>query len=148
VPLRSFTGVGLLVNRHETHQPHQTPDPLLINHVFIIAQMPCHLTHTVKRGSPGTACLSGASDQGSFRSRPSAHSKMTTARSTATRIACRQTDLEGSAQSSCASPAGPGFALFCQKIVGDGQLPDLGMEVFDLLFINFRCLPAATFKYA
>ncbi len=39
---------------------------------------------------------SAAPDQGAFCSRPSAHRKVTTARSTTTRIACRPTNLEGS----------------------------------------------------
>lgn len=44
---RSFAGVGFLINRLE---PHQTPDPLFVHQMISIAQMPCHLTHSVKRG--------------------------------------------------------------------------------------------------
>lgn len=47
---RSFVGVGFLVERHETHQPHKATDALLVHQVLFIAQMPRHLTHTVKRG--------------------------------------------------------------------------------------------------
>ena len=42
--------VGFLVDRHETHQPHKAPDALFVCQVQFIAQVPRHLTHTVKRG--------------------------------------------------------------------------------------------------
>ncbi|MFQ3302556.1 MAG: hypothetical protein ACI9EH_001455, partial [Planktomarina sp.] len=34
--------VGFLINRHEPHQPHQTPDPLFVHQMIFIAQMSCH----------------------------------------------------------------------------------------------------------
>lgn len=42
-------GQFIVLDRHEAHQSHQAPDPLLIHEVLIITQMPCHLTHAVKR---------------------------------------------------------------------------------------------------
>ena len=33
--------------------------------------------------------------------------------------------------------------LSCQKIVGDGELPDLGVQVFHLLLINLPTRPQA-----
>jgi hypothetical protein len=34
------------------------------------------------------------------------------------------------------------------RTIGDSQLPDLGLEVFHLLLINFQRLPTAALKYA
>ena len=93
-------------------------------------------------------CRLVASDQSSFRSRPLAHTKRMTARSIAARIACRLKGLAGLAQSSCASFAGPRFEHSCQKIVGDGQLSNLGVQIFNVFFIDFCSLPTATLKYA
>ena len=63
-------------------------------------------------------------------------------------IACQPTDQADWAQSSCASLVGPGFELSGQKIVGGGLLPDLGMEVVHLTFIDFGRFPAATLEHA
>jgi len=38
------------------------------------------------------------------------------------------------------------FELSGQKIVGDGQLPGLGVQVFNLFFVKIRRFLAATFK--
>ena len=73
---------------------------------------------------------------------------MTTVRSTAGRIVCPRTDLEGTDQSSCASLAGPRLELSGQKIVGDGQLPDFGVKILNLFLINFWRFPAAAFEHA
>ena len=54
----------------------------------------------------------------------------------------------GSAQSSGTSRVVPEFEPSGQKNIGDGQLPNLGMEVFDLLVVDCRCLPIAALKYA
>ena len=48
--LRRLTCVGLAVNRHATHQPHQASDPRPVHQMILVAQMPRHLTHAVKRG--------------------------------------------------------------------------------------------------
>jgi hypothetical protein len=73
---------------------------------------------------------------------------MMTVRTIAARIACRLKGLAGFVQSSCASFAGPRFELSGQKIVGDGQLPNLAVQIFNLFFIDFCSLPAAVLKYA
>lgn len=100
--LRCLAGVRPLVDRHEAHQPHQASDPLLIDEVVVIAQVPCHplavrvLPQPMSREAdarrktafPGTACRSGASDRGSSHFRPSALSRTRVARSTATNITC------------------------------------------------------------
>lgn len=101
-----------------------------------------------KTSFPETAYRSGASDRGSSRSRPSVHSKMKIERSTVMRIACQLTGLGYSAQSYSASLAGLGFELSGQKLVGDGELPDLGVQVFHLLLINLWRLSTATLEYA
>jgi hypothetical protein len=43
------TGIGLLVDRHQAHQPHQSPDALVFHNMALVLQMPCHVLHTVKR---------------------------------------------------------------------------------------------------
>lgn len=61
VPFRRLVRVRLLVERHKVYQPHQAPDPLLIEHVILSSQVPYHLlpgrrllsnregTHTIER---------------------------------------------------------------------------------------------------
>ncbi len=49
VPLRRFAGIGLLVERHQAHKPHQSPDALVVHGMALILQMPCHLLHAVER---------------------------------------------------------------------------------------------------
>jgi hypothetical protein len=54
--------------------------------------------------------------------------------------------LDGRAQSCRASLPAPRLELSFQKRVGQRQLPDLGVQVPDLTFIDQRCLAATTFK--
>jgi hypothetical protein len=37
VPLCRLAGVGLLVDRHQAHHPHQSPDALFIHQMAFIA---------------------------------------------------------------------------------------------------------------
>lgn len=48
--LRALAGVGLQVDRHQAHEPHQPPDALHIHGVALILQMPGHLPDAVERG--------------------------------------------------------------------------------------------------
>jgi hypothetical protein len=45
---RRASGVGLLVDRHEAHQPHEASDPFLVHDMVLIAQVPSYLMHTIK----------------------------------------------------------------------------------------------------
>jgi hypothetical protein len=38
------------------------------------------------------------------------------------------------------------LSFLAKKIVGDGQLPDLGLQVRNLFFVDFRRSPAAALK--
>mmetsp|Transcript_6898 Transcript_6898/g.10928 ORF Transcript_6898/g.10928 Transcript_6898/m.10928 type:complete len:207 (+) Transcript_6898:2399-3019(+) len=49
VPLRRLAHVGLLVDRHEAHQPHQASDTLVIHQIAFIAQVPGHLPNAKER---------------------------------------------------------------------------------------------------
>ena len=49
VALRGLAGIGLLVDRHQTHQPHHSPDPLFVHQMAFIAQMPGHLADAKER---------------------------------------------------------------------------------------------------
>lgn len=42
-------GVGLLVDRHEAREAHQSSDPLIGHQMAFVAQMPGHLTDTQER---------------------------------------------------------------------------------------------------
>jgi hypothetical protein len=44
------TGVGLSVDRHQAHKPHQSPDALVNHNTTLVLQVPSHLLHAVKRG--------------------------------------------------------------------------------------------------
>ena len=48
--LRGLAGVGLLVDRHQAHEPHQTADAFLVHGIAFVLQMPCHLADAVERG--------------------------------------------------------------------------------------------------
>ena len=50
VPLRRLAGVRLLVDRHQTHEPHQPPDTLHVDCVALVLQVPGHLLDAVERG--------------------------------------------------------------------------------------------------
>ena len=41
--------IGLLVDRHQAHEPHQTAYTLLVELMAFVFQVPCHLPHPVKR---------------------------------------------------------------------------------------------------
>src|SRR6056297_434477 len=73
---------------------------------------------------------------------------MKTARSTAVGTACRWTDPDWLARSSRASLSGPRLELSGQKIVGHSQLPDLGVQLLDLLLVNLGSFLATTFEHA
>ncbi|SDG41249.1 hypothetical protein SAMN05660686_04327 [Thalassobaculum litoreum DSM 18839] len=45
----SHAGLGTLIDRHQTHQPHQAADPLLVDWVVVGAQVPGHLLEAVER---------------------------------------------------------------------------------------------------
>ena len=49
MPLRRLAGIGLLVDWHEAHQPHETSDPFLVHEMVVIPQVPGHLAHAIKR---------------------------------------------------------------------------------------------------
>lgn len=49
VALRGLAGVRLLVDRHQTHEPHQSPDALVVHNMAFVLQVPRHLLHAVKR---------------------------------------------------------------------------------------------------
>jgi len=49
VPLGWLAGIGFLVDRHQAHQPHETPDALLVHRMTVVPQMPGHLPDTVER---------------------------------------------------------------------------------------------------
>ena len=50
VPLPRLAGVGLLVDRHQAHEPHKAPDALLVHAVPLVLQMPSHLPDPVEGG--------------------------------------------------------------------------------------------------
>ncbi len=41
--------VGLLVDRHQTHEPHQPPDPLLVHPMTFVLQVTGHLPDAEER---------------------------------------------------------------------------------------------------
>ncbi len=43
-----LAGVGLLVDRHQAHEPHQPPDALRVHTVSLVPQIPGHLPDTVE----------------------------------------------------------------------------------------------------
>lgn len=49
VALRGLAGVRLLVDRHQAHEPHQSPDALVIHKMALVLQVPLHLLHAAKR---------------------------------------------------------------------------------------------------
>ena len=49
VPLRGLVGVGLLVDRHQAHEAHQSSNPLLIHQMAFVAQVPGHLADAEER---------------------------------------------------------------------------------------------------
>ena len=49
MPLCRPARVGLLVNRHQSHEAHQSADALLIHQLAFVTQMPCHLPDTEER---------------------------------------------------------------------------------------------------
>jgi hypothetical protein len=46
---RGLTRVGFRTDRHDAHQPYQTPDPIFVHQVIFMAQIPRHLARAVKR---------------------------------------------------------------------------------------------------
>jgi hypothetical protein len=46
--LRGLAGVGLLVDRHQPHQAHQSSDALFVHGMAFVLQTPAHLPDTVK----------------------------------------------------------------------------------------------------
>lgn len=47
--LRCLAGVGLLIDRHQAHQPHLAADTLLVDQLALITQVQRQLSNTVKR---------------------------------------------------------------------------------------------------
>jgi hypothetical protein len=43
------TGIGLLVDRHQTHKPHQSTNALVVHDLPLVPQVPCHLLDPLKR---------------------------------------------------------------------------------------------------
>jgi len=43
VTFRGLCGIDIPVNQHQSHEPHQTLDPLFIDQMAIVAQVPYHL---------------------------------------------------------------------------------------------------------
>src|SRR5208282_5020261 len=68
------------------------------------------------------------------------------ARSTAGGIACQSAGPDALARSCRASLPGPGFELSGQKIIGDGQFSDLGVQVPDGALVDLGCLLATAFE--
>jgi hypothetical protein len=50
VLLRGPAGVGLLVDRHQPHEAHQSSDPFPVHSMALVLQAPSHLPHAVERG--------------------------------------------------------------------------------------------------
>jgi hypothetical protein len=50
VAFRRLAGVGFLIDRHQSHKAHQSPDALFVHGMTLVLQVPCHLPDTVKRG--------------------------------------------------------------------------------------------------
>ena len=44
-----FACIGLLIDGHEAHKPHKAANALFVDLMTFAFQMPCHLTHAVKR---------------------------------------------------------------------------------------------------
>jgi hypothetical protein len=49
VPLRGSAGIGLLVDRHQSHEPHQPPDAFPVHDKPLVLQMSGHLADAVER---------------------------------------------------------------------------------------------------
>ena len=49
VAFRGVAGVGILVDRHQAHEPHQSLDALIVHSIALVPQVPRHLLHTVER---------------------------------------------------------------------------------------------------
>jgi len=64
------------------------------------------------------------------------------------RIACRPTSQAVWFNHLAPHLPAQGLSFLAKKIVGDGQLPDLGMEIFNLLFVNLRCFSTTALKDA
>lgn len=52
VPFRGLSGIGLLVDRHQSHKAHQSLDALFVHGISLVLQVPCHLPNAIKRGVP------------------------------------------------------------------------------------------------
>jgi hypothetical protein len=50
VALSRLAGVGLLVDRHQSHEAHQPPDALLVHGMALVLQVPGHLPDAIERG--------------------------------------------------------------------------------------------------
>lgn len=44
-----FTCVALLIDRNQTHKPHQAPDPVAATLVIVALHIPGHLTRSIPR---------------------------------------------------------------------------------------------------
>ena len=51
VPLGGLAGIGLLVDRHQAHKAHQSPDALFVHGVALVLQVPRHLPDAIERGA-------------------------------------------------------------------------------------------------
>lgn len=47
--LRGPAGIGLLVDRHQAHKPHQSTNALVFLGIPLVPKVPCHLLDAVKR---------------------------------------------------------------------------------------------------
>lgn len=111
VPLRGFAGVGLLVDRHQAHKPHRSPDTLAVHNMALVPQVPRHLLDAVERCFE--ELLVDHNHEVEVHGRL-AH-QFLVARSTAGGIVPRPTGSGGSCRSSFASLAGFGLELSEQK---------------------------------
>jgi len=49
MPLRGPAGIGLLLDRYQAYKTHQSSNVLVVQHIALIAQVPCHLLNAIKR---------------------------------------------------------------------------------------------------
>lgn len=49
MPLGRLADIGLLIDQHQSHQPHLAADTLDVDHMSSGTKVSCHMLHAIKR---------------------------------------------------------------------------------------------------
>jgi len=109
VPLRRSAGVGLLEDRHQSHEAPQPPDAFLVHGMALVLQVPGHLADPIERSVQELPV--DQQHEVEVHRCLALRSRTITARSTADGIAPRPTAGDGPVRSCRASLADPGLEL-------------------------------------